>query len=190
MSSAPLVKIAAATAAEVCVNLKLEKEATQLLTEGMTPHAFVAALVENKRNVDAIDFMSYALPVREGLWWGCLCMQQALGDDLSPPDRLAATAAVEWLMRPTEENRAAAKAPAMAAEPVSPAGTLAMAASLTGGSIYPPELPFKPPPPFAPQQAIARAVKLCSIKNPPPIIDKMQKLYVDLAIQVAEGRLI
>jgi hypothetical protein len=183
-----LIKIQAATAAEVCASFDLGKEAKKLLRDGMQPREFVVALIENKKYLDAIDFMAHALPVREGIWWGCLCMQHALGDQLSPPDRAAVTAAVQWLMNPTEENRAAAKAPAMASEPVSPAGALAMAASMTGGSIYPPELPFKPPPPFASQQAVARAVKLASIKCQPT--PKTQRSYVELAIQVAEGRFI
>ncbi len=186
----PLVRIAAPTAAEICAQLKLEKESQQLLAEGMTPGDFVDALVARQRYVDAIDFMSHALGIREGIWWGCLCMQQALGDNLSPPDRAAATCVVQWLMNPAEENRLAAKAQALAAEPVSPAGALAMAVSFTSGSIYPPELPFKPAPPFAAQQMVARAIKLCSIKNDPAIIEKIQGLYVELGIQVAEGRLI
>ena len=156
----------------------------------MNPQEFVTALIENKKYLEGIDFMAHALPVRESIWWGCLCMQHALGDNLAPPDRAAATAAVQWLMEPTEENRAAAKAPASTADPLSPAGALAMAASLTGGSIYPPELPFKPPPPFAPQGAVARAVKIASIKGDPGAIEKMQRSYVELAIQVAEGSLI
>lgn len=190
MSTSPLVRITAATAAEICANFQLDDAARKLLRDGMNPQDFVTALIEKKRYIDAIDFMAHALPVREGIWWGCLCLQHACGDNLEPPDRIAATAAVEWLMRPTEQNRAAAKAPGLAAEPVSPAGALAMAASLTGGSIHPPELPFKPPPPFAPQGAVARAVKLASIKGDPVLIAKMQRSYVELALEVAAGSLI
>lgn len=188
MNQGELIKIHAATAAEVCANFDLGRNARKLLRDGMNPQDFVAALIENKEFLDAIDFMAHALPVRDGLWWGCLCMQHALGDNLSPPDRAAATAAVQWLLNPTEENRAAAKAPSTAAEKTSPAGALAMAASLTGGSIYPPELPFKPPPPFAVEQAIARAVTLASLKVEPS--KKTQRSYVELALEVAAGRLI
>lgn len=190
MSSGPLVKIAAATAAEVCANFDLHDEAKPLLHDGMNPQEFLAALIENKKYLDAIDFLAHALPVREGIWWGCLCMQHALGDNLPPPDRAAATAAVLWVMQPSGETRAAAKAPAEAAGPASPAGALAVAACLTGGSIAPPNVPPVPPPPFASAQAIARAVKLASIKTEPVNIPKMQRSYVELAIQIAEGRFI
>jgi hypothetical protein len=190
VSHRPLVKLGAATAAEICAHFELKEEAKKLLRDGMDPQAFVAALIENKKYLDAMAFMAHALPVREGIWWGCLCMQHALGDDLNPADRAAATAAIQWVMQPSEENRAAAKAPAASADPMSPAGALATAASLTGGSIHPPELPFKPPPPFAPQGAVARAVKVASLKGEPAAIAKTQRSYVELAIQVAEGRLI
>jgi len=190
VSNEPLVKIAAATAAEICANFELKEEAQQLLRHKMTPQDFVAALIENKKYLDAIDFMAHGLPAREGIWWGCLCMQHALGDNLAPPDRSAATAAVQWVMQPSEENRAAAKAPAEAAGPASPAGALASAANQTGGSIGPPNAPPIPPPPFAPAKAIARAVKLASIKTEPVKIAKMQQSYVELAIEIAAGRLI
>jgi hypothetical protein len=168
--------------------MDLPKEAKQLLQDGMSPREFLTALLEKQKYLAAIDFMAHAFEVREGLWWGCLCMQHALGDHLAPPDRAAAIAAVRWLMKPTEENRAAAKAPGEAAGPMSPAGALAAAVGLTGGSVYPPELPFKPPEPFAAHEAIARAVTLASIKGDPKKIVAAQRSYVELAIAVAEGQ--
>jgi len=189
LTQATLTKIPAATAAEVCANFDLDVEAKKLLRLGMNPQEFLTALIEKKKHVAAIDFMAHALPAREGIWWGCLCMQHAIGDNLPPPDRAAATAALQWVMRPTEENRTVAKAPAESAGPLSPAGALAMAVNLTGGSVAPPNAPFVPPPPFAAAKAIARAVKLASLKMEPSSLAKTQRCYVELAIQVAEGRL-
>jgi hypothetical protein len=171
----PLVKIQAATAAEICASLTLKPDVKELLREGMVPQEFVAALIEKKKHIEAIDFMAHALPAREGLWWGCLCMQHACGDNLSPPERAAATAAVQWIMHPTEENRAAAKQPAETAGAASPAGALAMAASQTGA---------------ASAKAVAMAVKIASTKAEPIKMAATQRSYVDLAIEVAEGRLI
>jgi hypothetical protein len=175
----PLVKIQAATAAEVCANFDLDVEAKPLLRDGMKPHEFLAALTEQKKFVEAIDFMAHALPVREGIWWGCLCMQHAVGDRLSPPERAAATAVVRWVMQPTEETRTAAKAPAEAADPLSPAGALAMAAYQAGGGA---------PGAIASAKSIARAIKLASIKA--ERIAKMQECYLELGMEIAEGRLI
>jgi len=178
------------TAANVCARFKLKDDATQLLREGMDPCEFAIALVENEMGVDAVKFMAHALPAKEGIWWGCLCMQHALGENLSPPDRAAATAAVRWVMQPTEENRAVAGATAQAAPPPSVAGALATAAFHTSGNIAPPGLPFsKAPEPFAPARAIVLAVKLASIKTQATNIPKIQRAYVELAIQVAQARL-
>jgi hypothetical protein len=186
----PLIKIQAATAAEVCANFPIQKPAKALLRDAMTPQEFVAALIENKKFVDGIDFMAHALPAREGVWWGCLCMQHAVGEKLAAPERAAATAVVQWVLQPTEENRAAARGSVEGAGPGSAAGTLAMAASLTGGSVAPPNAPFKPPPPFASAKEVAMAVKIASTKADPARITKVQRSYVELALDVAGGKLI
>jgi hypothetical protein len=184
------MKISAATAAEVCAHFDLDDDAKPLLRDGIAPAEFVNALLDKELPVDAIRFLAYALPAREGIWWGCLCMQHALGDGLAPPDRDAVTAAVRWVMEPTEENRMAAKGPAAAAPPPSIAGALAMAAFQTGGSIGPPNLPPILPQPFAAAKSVALAVTLASIKTEPVKIAKMQRCYAELGMEVAQGRFI
>ena len=76
MNHGPFIKITA-TAAEICTRFRLKDAAKQVLGEGMDPCEFAIALVENKMGVDAIEFMAHALPAREGIWWGCLCMHAA-----------------------------------------------------------------------------------------------------------------
>ena len=153
----------------------------------MSPAEFVAALIEQQKYVDGMDFMAHALPPREGIWWGCLCMQHAIGAGLAGPDKAAARAAVQWVMRPTEENRAAAS-PAEGAPPPSVAGALARAANQTGGNVNPPGMPPKAPAPYAPAAAVAMAVKLASTKSEPANMLKTQRSYVELGIEVAKGR--
>ena len=184
------LKIRAATAAEICAHFDLNDDAKPLLRDGIDPREFVTALLENKKCIDAFHFMAHALPAREALWWGCLCLHHAFGNDLALADRAAATAAVRWVMQPTEDNRMAAKAPADAAPPPSAAGALALATFYTGGNVAPAGMPAMPPEPFASARAVALAVTLASIKTDPPRIVKMQKAYVELAVQVAEGGLI
>jgi hypothetical protein len=187
----PLVKLESSPAAGICANFRVSSEAKKLLRDGMSSQEFVGALVEKKRYVDAIDFMAHALPARQGIWWGCLCMQHALGENLAPPDKAAATAAVQWVLQPTEENRAAAGSQAEAAPPPSIGGALATAAFHTGGNIAPPNLNiFRAPQPFAPAKSIALAVKLAAVKVEPAKIVAAQRSYVDLALEVATGRLI
>jgi hypothetical protein len=190
MSNGPFVKILATTAAEICAHFDLQDDTKPLLRDGIDPREFVTALLENKKCIDAIHFMAHALPAREAIWWGCLCIQHALGDGLTPADRAAATAAVRWVMQPTDDNRMAAKAPADGAPIPSAAGALALATFYTGGNVAPPGLPPMSPEPFASARAVALAVALASIRTDPPKIVKMQKAYVELASQVAEGSLI
>lgn len=176
-SGNPLVKVAAATAAEVCANFDVPREARAVLSSGMAPLPFLEALAKKRLYADGIDFLAHALAPREGVWWGCLCLQHACGNTLTEPERAACFAAVRWVMKPTEENRAAAKAPGDAAGATCSAGALAIAAS---GGIT--------PGPFAPAKAVAMAVKLAALKSPPARIVETQRLYLQLGIGVAAGK--
>ncbi len=187
MGNKPLVRVTASTAAEVCARFSVKKEAVALLRNGMAPGDFVEALIANKQYVNGIDFMAHALPAREAVWWGCLCLQHACGENLSPTDRAACRAAVQWVMQPTERNRAATLAPAQAAGPASPAAGLAMAVFQTGGNIAPPNAPPTAPPPFAPAKAVAGAVKIACTKADPVKIVETQRLFLELAVRMAEG---
>jgi len=171
----PFVKVPVPLAAEICARYALKDDARKLLEDGIDPRAFVTALFAGKQYVNAIEFMAYALPVREGVWWGCLCMQHSVGENLAPKDRDAATAAVRWVLQPGEDTRAAAKASGEAVGPASAAGALAIAASQ---SMMPPG------------KAITLAVKIASSKAEPVKIPAMQRAYAELAIEVADGRLI
>jgi len=177
VSNQPLVKVRAATAAEVCLRYGAPRDVRALLRSGMGPRELLEALAAKKQYVDAIDFLAYALPPREGVWWGGLCLQHACGDALTPQEKAACIAAVRWVMQPTEENRAAARAPANAAGIGSPASALAMAAN--GGAM---------PGPLEPAKTVAMAVKLAALRTPPAGILETQRLYLELGIGVAEGR--
>jgi len=190
LASAPLPKIAVASAAEICARYNLTPEAKALLREGMAPGEFVGALVEHKQYVAGIDFLCHALPAREAIWWGCLCMQHACGDAEFPaPERAAAIAAVRWVMQPTDENRAAAKSPAEVAGAASSAGALAGAVTQTAPAAPPPDVPNMPPPPaLVWAKSVATAVKLASIKGDPARMLHRQRALLELGIGVAEGR--
>src|SRR5262249_3684574 len=153
-----------------------------LLRNGIEPREFVEALVADKQYTTGIDFIAHLLPARQAIWWGCLCLQHACGDLLSPTEKAACRAAVQWVLRPTEEVRVAAKAPADRAGPANPAGALAAAANQTGGSITPANAPRMSPGPFAPAKAVATAVKLASTKGDPIKMADRHELFVRLGI--------
>jgi hypothetical protein len=184
MSDGKPVKISVVTASELCAHFNLEKCARRLLDDRMGSREFLEALVASKQYLAGIEFMAHALPAREAIWWGCLCLQYACGNELSASEKAACKAAVRWVLQPLEGNRAAAKGPAEAAGPASPAGALAMAANQTGGSLA------LPPGPFAPARAVANAVKFASLKGDPVRTADRQRLFVELGMGVAEGRFV
>lgn len=188
MSSKPLAKITAATAAEVCARFELKREASALLRNGMGPGDFVEALIAGKQYLSGIDFLAHALPVPQAVWWGCLCLQHACGDNLSPGDKAACKAAVQWVLHPNEEHRTATLAPAQAAGAASPAAGLAMAVYQTGPHSVPGNSVPMPATPFASAKAVSGAVKLACTRVEPVKIIETQRLFVELGIGVAEGR--
>jgi hypothetical protein len=184
----PLVYATALTAAEVCSRVYLDKAALDLLRPGMSPRGFVDALVEKGQYLAGIDFMAHVLPSREAIWWGCLCLHHTCGSKLEPWERRAYRLTVQWVLQPTEENRAATKQPAEVLGPASAAGCLAAAVNQTGGSIGPPDGPPMPPSPLAPNRAVAIAVKVASTKVDAPEIQPTQRSLIGLGMAVAEGR--
>ncbi|HLM98352.1 MAG TPA: hypothetical protein VK335_03675 [Bryobacteraceae bacterium] len=189
MSNVSLVKIEATTAAEICARFLVRQEARALLRDGMTPGAFIEALINNKQYIAGIDFLAHALPPREAVWWGCLCFQHAWGDRMSAVDQAAATTVVQWVLQPSDSTRGAAKVQAESVGPASVAGALAMAAYQTGPGIASPcGRPAAAPPPFGTAQAVANAVKLACTKSDPARIVETQRGFVGLGVGVAAGR--
>jgi hypothetical protein len=154
----------------------------------MSPRGFVDALVEKGQYLAGIDFMAHVLPSREAIWWGCLCLHHTCGSKLEPWERRAYRLTVQWVLQPTEANRAATKQPAEVLGPASAAGNLAAAANQTGGSVGPPDGPPIPPSPLAPNRAVAIAVKVASTKVEAPEILPTQRSLIGLGMAVAEGR--
>ena len=132
----PLRKVRATTAAQVCEHFDLDPEAKPLLSPKTSPRELLDALVEQKQFRTAIRFLAHALPHREAVWWGSLCVKHASGDAALPAAEASALkAAVSWVLDPSDANRNAARAPAEAAGIETPAGGLATAVTFTGGTL-------------------------------------------------------
>src|ERR1700693_4596004 len=105
MTDGPLTKVNAAKAAEVCEHFDLKEEARPFLQPGATPRAFLDALLANRQYQAAISFVAHALPQREAVWWGCLCLRHVRPAPLPAAEEAACRAAVQWVLEPTEKNR-------------------------------------------------------------------------------------
>jgi len=177
VSNEPLSKVGSVAAADVCWRYAPPMATLRLLRRGMSVREMLEALAAKQEYTDAIDFLARALPAREGVWWGALCLQHACGDALTPHERAAGIAAIRWVIQPTPENSAAARGPGEAIGLTSPAGPLALAAA--GGLDATPH---------APAETVAMAVKLASLKAPGEKMTLTLRRYLELGIGVAEGR--
>jgi hypothetical protein len=184
-----LIKSGGASTAEICSRFAVRKELRCFLRDGMQPGEYAETLLGNKQYVAGIDFIAHALPLREAVWWGCLCVQHACGRSLSPAEKNACTAAVQWVLQPIEQNRVAAESLVEASEPGSASGRLAMAVNQSGENCSSHHA-APPPVAFASAKAVAAAVKLASTKVDPVKSVDTQRLFLELGIGVAEGRFV
>lgn len=189
-TQAPLTKIHAARAAEVCERFELEKAARPLLRPGSTPRELLDALHAAGQHQTAVCFLAHALPAREAVWWSCLCLRK-VASCLEAPEAVAAyKAAAAWVLDPTEERRAEAEAAAKAAGRGTPAELLGLAVAWTGGSLAPPleKVPPVTPGPYLPAKGVYGAVLLAAARCTTPGVQEQLRLFADLGTAVAEGR--
>lgn len=184
-----LPKILADKASEVCAAFKLNADAQKLLDKDLTPVQFLDRLLaQPPLHPEALNFLAHALPKRLAMWWGCLCVQLACGEKLSDVEKNALGTVVHWVMEPKEDNRRLAEISAQAAEPGTPAGSLALAAFQSDGSLTPPNLPVVKPPPTLTAQTLSGALHLAATLPPGKLIPVRYRQFLALGIGMALGK--
>ena len=81
MGNAEPVTQSVVTLRDLCERAKLGEEAKALLKDEHTPRQFLELLIGKELFLDAIRFLAYALPKREAVGWGCLCVRHSLGTE-------------------------------------------------------------------------------------------------------------
>ena len=165
-TSAPGVR-PVVTLRDLCERAKLADPAKALLKDEHTSRQFLELLVGKELFLDATRFLAFALPKREAVGWGCLCVRHSLGTE--DPTQISKTqvAAEKWVANPEEGNRQAAKAAVPADGPESPSDLLALAAFHSGGSVVPADVEPVPPPDHVTPELVAGAVMIAAVKNQP-----------------------
>lgn len=125
---AHLPKIAAKTAAEICMDCGPDPDAMKLLTLEQTPAQYLALLRERNLGSDMVKVIAEGLPDSEGVAWAVRCGQK-VADKLPLADLQALRAAEEWLKHPTAERQAAAAAAAKKTDFQGPGAWAAQAAA-------------------------------------------------------------
>lgn len=134
----------------------------------------------------AIGFVAHALPAREAVWWGCLCLWDVVRPVPPPSVDVALAACLRWVFEPVEGHRRAAERAAAEAGDV-PVGYLAQAVFYSGGSVLGPDLPVASPPPFLTNRLIAGAVLLVAGQGR---VDRAAqlRLFLGWAADVADAK--
>lgn len=186
METGPLNKISVRKAADICA---LAAAAGRSLPDAgdISPAEYLNKLVSAPALDDAIQFMAFALPKREAVWWACLCARSQAQDGTPAPALAALTAAEAWVYRPTEENRRAAMERAQATQFDSALIWPAVAAFWSGGSLAPANLPAVPPAPHLLGIAVSGAVTLAAVQTEPALAEQKRKRYIEIAIDIANG---
>lgn len=184
--AAPTVKIKAQTADEICKQFPLSDAGKAKLAPGSAPLAFLEALEAAGAHPDAIQFLAYALPKREAVWWSSLCARDIM-DQNAPADLLAAVEAAEtWVRKPTEESRRKAEKAGNAVKDSHPARWSAMAAFWSSGSLAPEGAPEVKCPEDFTAKAVTGAVLLAAGADPQRS-EERNKLFVAYGLDIAKG---
>jgi hypothetical protein len=170
MSDNEFVRVPAGTAAEVCKDCQLDAEARGLLRDDLTPPQFLHVLIERRLFRDATQFLSHALPKREGVWWALLCARERAGPSPPPATADALRAAETWVRDPSEENRLAAKPAGYA----TPAECTAGAAFCSGEGRQP-------------ARSVAGAVMTAAMHDSPEKAPERLQAFLARGIEVATG---
>ncbi len=179
------------TARQLCdeCHIRLKPKAAALLGTAETPQQFYDSLLRCDCLADARRVLAHAMPKRRALWWGCLIAMDVDAHKPTPELAMVLPAVMQFVTDPTEENRRGTEAVGKQVPLNSLAGSLAMAAFLSGGNISLPHLPLVHPRTFLTGRLVGVAVYLASvIRNAARYKDHLRH-YLCIGEQVARGQL-
>lgn len=183
MSEEKLVKVTAASAEVLCRGLPLSARARELLSADLEPHAYVALLLQEQLFLDAIRFLSRALPQRAAIFWACLCARQTQACAHMPlAQKAALRSAAAWVLEPSEPRRLSARDAGEKAKLSTPAGCAALAAfwsvSQDGDGDNPKHLSAR---------AAGAAVMIAAASGPAAQLGQRYRQFLDLGLKIAAG---
>jgi hypothetical protein len=187
MNTAP-PRPAARPAAEVVKPLPLSDAAKAHLTPDSSVRQYLDALLAAGLCDDALRVLALGLPKPEAVWWGCLCVREAVPKPWTVAVEKAVEAAEAWVMDPSDTNRRTAGTAAEAAGWDTAGGCVAGAAWLSGGSLSPPKLPPVQPREDLTGQTLAGALMLASTFDPKNAVGVRQR-FVQVGMRIAGGQL-
>ena len=177
-------KLAPGRAAEVCARYHVDAEAPA--PADLEARAYFEALVAQEHGDEAVAFLAHALPRRDTIWWGCLCLWDVVRPAPSAVEDAALGQIVQWVLEPSEPRRRAIAEAADSLED-SPVEFLAQAVTYSGETISAPGLPVVPPPPYLAHRLVAGAIRL-AVATGDDSADLLRN-YLEWGIDIADGKL-
>jgi hypothetical protein len=179
------LRASARTAREIVERFNADPQARERVRPDWTPGRYFTQLVDREDHVAAAEFLAYALPKREAVWWACLCARQS---PATPASSAALEAAEKWVVNPTDENRRSGMAAALDAGLMSPAACAALAAFVSEGSVAPVEAPPVLTGENATAQTVAGSILLAAAAQGEEKMAARLKACVGMGLDVACGR--
>lgn len=96
------------------------------------PAKVFSKLLANEQWGDALRLMPYLLPIRRGVWFGCLCAWLARNDKANPREEESLRTAVLWVRQPSADHHRMARQIADAYEEPTIASSCLQAACWAG----------------------------------------------------------
>lgn len=187
MTETSFVKIQQKQASEITGLFELSEDGKALLTDGISPADFLQLLIGQENYADAINFMAYALPKREAVWWACLCARSCQSSESNPLEAKAIELAEAWVYKPTQENCTPTFTAAEAIDFKTAAGWAAISAFWSGDNISPIKDNIVKPAADLTAKATSGSVMLAMAQDGPELINEKAQRFIRQAIDIAAG---
>jgi len=184
VQTTPFRKVSASAAEEICSRATLSPEAMALLSPALSPQSFLASLVEGSHFSDAVRFLAFALPPREGVWWACVT---ARGTELTAPDADCLERVVAWAYEPDDGKRRACMEAAEGLNFEGAAAYAALSVFWSGGSMAPEGMPEAPPDPSLCAIGVGASVLLAVASGDPQAADRRFAEAIERGMDIANG---
>lgn len=155
--SISLQKVTAKSAQEITQRFQFVDEFQPVLDHDLSPAEFMRLLLNGEHYSDAVVFLAHALPMREAIWWACVCARY----HLNATDQLyqqGLTIAEAWVYDPSDAHRRICKRYMEQGEKPSAASLVCSACFWTGGTISVADAPPMEVPPHLYMHAVAAAI--------------------------------
>jgi uncharacterized protein DUF6931 len=182
----PFRKVSDGTAAEICGRVDLSAEARAFLLPSLSPQGFLALLVDADQIGDAVRFLAFALPIREGVWWACVVAHGNLAKP-GEADALCLERSASWVYEPIDSHRRACMAAAESANFDGAAAYAALAAFWSGGSMAPQNMPDALPDPKLGPIGVGASVLLSITAGDPKLLNERFKTAIVRGVDIANG---